>query len=194
MLVAIAFLGAFFPSASARATPDFPGAVAGYLMLPSDWIASKVDPPDGCHLCHVNGSAGGEPLTDFGSLMQANGAIAYAASTTAGPALSAIESMEPQLITDLKNGTDPNVDQGAFNANHDAVYQHGCGSIAPGSPSAAGGAVTLTVLGWVLFAHRRMRSVGAGRRLRRARGPCGPMRLARRRSSSLRGPTRRCRF
>ena len=81
-------------------------------MLPSDWIASKVDPPDGCHLCHVNESLtnevpGGTPLTDFGSLMQANGAMPYTASATAAPALTAIEATEPQLITDLKNGTTP---------------------------------------------------------------------------------------
>ncbi len=167
MLVAIAFFGTFVPSASARATPDFPGAVAAYLMLPSDWIASKVDPPDGCHLCHVNESLtnevpGGTPLTDFGSLMQANGAMPYTASATAAPALTAIEATEPQLITDLKNGTDPNLDQGAFNATNDAVYQHGCGSIAPGSPRAPGGAVVFTVLGWALIAHGRRRSVARG--------------------------------
>jgi hypothetical protein len=172
MLVAIVFLGAFVPSATATATPDFPGAVSTYLMLPSDWIASKVDPPDGCHLCHVNGSAGGEPLTDFGSLMQANGAMPYAANATAGPALAAIDEAEPQLITDLKNGTDPNLDQNAFDANNDAVYQHGCGSIAPGSPSAPGSAVILTGLGWALIAQRRMRSGarGAGFAARAAHG------------------------
>jgi hypothetical protein len=143
----------------ARATPDFPAAVEQALMIPAGTIASKVDPPDGCHLCHVNGSAGGDPLTSFGNLMKANGAVEYEASGTAGPAIAVIEAMDPRFIADIKNGMDPNRDPNAASTNTDPAPQYGCGSIAPGMPRApAGGAI----VGVLALASRR------GRRRRRA--------------------------
>jgi MYXO-CTERM domain-containing protein len=125
-LTVAAVLTALALCADAHATPDFPGAVEMALMLPAGTIASKVDPPDGCHLCHVNGSQGGDPLTAFGTLMKANGAVAFQAGATAATALSAIQSMDPQTIADLKMGVDPNSDMSVTST--DPVPEYGCAS------------------------------------------------------------------
>lgn len=128
---------------AARATPDFPAAADQDLMLPSGWVESKVDPPDGCHLCHVNES-GGMPLTAFGTLMQDDGAVAYEATSTAGPALKAIESADPRAIADIEKGVDPNTDPTALTA--DPVPEYGCTTASPRAPSGAAGIVLFAAL------------------------------------------------
>jgi hypothetical protein len=106
----VAFLVTIALGGPARATPDFPAQVEQCLSLDAGELAAQVDPPCGCHLCHVNGCAGGLPLTDFGTLMQAKGALPLEAAETACPALNSIQVAYPQLIADIKAGIDPNAD------------------------------------------------------------------------------------
>lgn len=168
ILAAIVCLGILAPSSSARATPDFPPTVDQDLMLPAGWVETKVAPPDGCHLCHVNGSQGGEPLTAFGTLMQDDGAVPYEAASTAASALAAVEAANPRAITDIKDGTNPNSDPTAL--NDDPVPQYGCGSVAPHAPRGRAGAILLAVLGLAVRLVRRPRAAHA-RRPDRGMGP-----------------------
>jgi hypothetical protein len=126
----------------AMATDGFPNEADTHLGLAKGSIA-KVAPPDGCKLCHVNGSAGGDPLTAFGTLMKANGAVKNQ-NATVGGALDAIAASQPRLIDDLKKGIDPNSDRDAgTDVNARPVPQYGCGSVSGRKPD--GGALWLVV-------------------------------------------------
>jgi hypothetical protein len=159
-LTAAASLSAWAWCVDARATPDFPGAVEMALMLPAGSIASMVDPPDGCRLCHVNGSQGGDPLTTFGTLMKANGAVAYQGAATTPGAIAAIQAMAPKLIADLKKGTDPNSDMSVMST--DPVPEYGCGSIVAGG--GRGGRLAPCLIFAALFVVRRWRWASRTRR------------------------------
>ena len=163
LLAALVVVGFFARSVDARATPDFPPAVDADLMLPSGWVETKVDSPDGCHLCHVN-QQGGQPLTAFGTLMQDDGAVPYEAASTAASALAAIGTADPKAIADIKNGTDPNLDPTALSG--DPVPEYGCGSVAPGAPPGRAGGVALGALA-LGFGLARRRRTGRDRPARR---------------------------
>jgi hypothetical protein len=134
----VVFLGTSALTSSARATPDFPAQVEKCLGLEAGTLA-LVEPPTGCELCHVSPQGSG-PLRDFGVLMQANGALPLQASSTACKALAAIEAMDPQLITALESGTDPN----SISANVGPRY--GC-DVAPAAASGSVGAMLLALVG-----------------------------------------------
>ncbi len=151
-VVVALFLGTSALSASARATPDFPAEVEKCLMLEAGTLAS-VEPPLGCELCHVSPEGNGT-LRDFGVLMQANGAVPFEASGTACKALMAIQAKDPQLITALESGMDPN------SISADAGPRYGC-DVAPGAASGSVAAMLLALVG-----------LGLARR--------GPRRIARR--------------
>ena len=142
------FLGVSALSASARATPDFPPQVEKCLGLAAGTIA-MIEPPTGCQLCHVSPGGGG-PLRDFGVLMQANGAMQSQASETACNALTAIEAMDPQLITALKSGMDPN------SISADVGPRYGC-DVAPAAASGSVGAMLLALAGLGLARRQRTR-------------------------------------
>lgn len=162
LLAALAFIGTLAAAREARATPDFPGMLDEDLKLSPGWVETKVDPPDGCHLCHVNGSQGGTPLTAFGTLMQNDGAVPYEASSTAEAALAAIQAMSPKAITDIENGTDPNSDPTALGG--DPLPAYGCGSVAPGVPTGRADAIVLGAVVCVLQLARRSRPGRSRRR------------------------------
>jgi hypothetical protein len=133
--------------ARAGATATFPSEIEKHLALPTGAVA-KIAPPDGCHLCHVNGAVGSQPLTGWGTLMKSYGAVKYQEATVDG-ALDAIQASSPNLIADLKNGIDPNNDHdagGAASANLELVPQYGCGSVAPGRPRGESGAWLLVII------------------------------------------------
>jgi hypothetical protein len=132
-LAVAASLWVFAFSARASATASFPGEIDTHLGLDAGAI-SNIAPPDGCHLCHVNGSAGGDPLTQFGTLMKSSGAVKYENATVDG-ALDAIQVSNPNLIYDLKNGTDPNHDPDAGAVNLGLAPHYGCGSVSRGRAS-----------------------------------------------------------
>lgn len=162
LLAAFVLVGVLVASGTARATPDFPPALDQDLMLGTGWVETKVDPPDGCHLCHVNGSQGGTPLTSFGTIMQNNGAVPYEAEATAGAALAAIQSADPRAIADIEKGADPNTDPTAL--TRDPVPEYGCNSVSPGFPSGEGGLVLLGALALTFRLARRSRAVRFDRR------------------------------
>jgi MYXO-CTERM domain-containing protein len=140
------FLGTSASSSSARATPDFPAQVEKCLGLEAGTLAT-VEPPLGCKLCHVSPEGSG-PLNDFGVLMQANGAVPFQASATACKALTAVEAMDPQLITALESGMDPN----SISANVGPRY--GC-DVAPAAASGSVGAMLLALVGLGLARRQR---------------------------------------
>ncbi|HXX70325.1 MAG TPA: hypothetical protein VEK07_24305 [Polyangiaceae bacterium] len=139
LLAAFVLAGVVALARTARATPDFPAAVDQDLVLGSGWVETKVAPPDGCHLCHVNDppAAPGPPMTAFGTLMLNDGATPYMAASTAGPALMAIQASNPRAIADIEKGTDPNTDPTAL--TNDPVPEYGCTSVSPGPPTGASG-------------------------------------------------------
>jgi MYXO-CTERM domain-containing protein len=140
------FLGTSALSSNAHATPDFPPQIEKCLGLEAGTLA-MVEPPTGCELCHVS-SQGSGPLRDFGVLMQANGAMPLQASSTACKALMAIEASDPQLITALESGMDPN----SISANVGPRY--GC-DVAPAAASGSVGAMLLAILGLGLARRQR---------------------------------------
>jgi hypothetical protein len=143
-LAVAAFLCAFAVGARAGATAAFPSEIEMHLGLDAGAI-SNVAPPDGCHLCHVNGSAGGDPLTQFGTLMKASGAVKNENATVDG-ALDAIQISNPNLITDLKNGVDPNQDPDAGAVNLGLVPHYGCGSVSAGRATGWSGAWVVALM------------------------------------------------
>jgi hypothetical protein len=162
-LAVFAFLGALAVSGIAHATPDFPPFVDQYLMLSDGGtLEAKVDPPDGCHLCHVNGSQGGTPLTAFGTLMQNNGAVPYEAESTAGPALQALESEAPRAVADIEKGIDPNADPNAL--TNDPVPGYGCSTASRGPPTGAAGIVLFGAFALAFRLARRNRAFRFDRR------------------------------
>jgi hypothetical protein len=177
-LAILAWVGAMAWAPGASATPDFPGAVEQYLRLPSGTLAAKVDPPCGCPLCHVNGCAGGPPLTDFGTLMQANGAVPFQAAQTAAPALAAIEAQEPQLITDLQAGTDPDLDPSLSAAGG---VRYGCALVPGGDSTPPSGVAPLgAVFAFLVCRHLGTRRSRSARFRRAAERPALLSRRARR--------------
>jgi hypothetical protein len=150
-LVLFAWLGVVAWGSPAGATPDFPGAVETYLNLPSGTLASKIFASAcNCNLCHVS-CTGGLPLTEFGQLMQANGAVPFQGAQTAGPALAGIQAQEPQLIMDLQNGIDPNSDPSLSGG-----VQYGCQAVPEVSGAGAAG-VLAGLLAFGVAARRRLR-------------------------------------
>jgi hypothetical protein len=136
-------------TSSARATPDFPGVVVKALALPG----ITIDPPQGCTLCHPT-DAGGSSLQPFGQLLQQYGAQPYDESSLE-EALSEVELNEPQLVSDIKNGRDPNDDAGAANLHSP---QYGCalaGGVTQRSHPAMTTFAAIALLGWT---RRRRRS------------------------------------
>jgi hypothetical protein len=143
-MVAAAFICVLSWASRAQATDGFPKEIEGHLMLPSGSI-SKIAPPDGCHLCHVNGSAGGDPLTSFGTTMKASGGVKNV-NTSVDGALDVIQGRVPKWIDDLKNGTDPNSDTDAgTDVNVDPVPQYGCGYLSVSGREPEGGWSVLVV-------------------------------------------------
>ena len=136
-------------TASAAATPTFPGDVVAQLGLPS----VTVDPPLGCKLCHAN-EAGGDPLTVFGGLLKSFGAVKYN-DASLHAALANVQSNYPQLITDIQQGVDPNTDP---TIGSRPTPEYGCAAIAP-LPAEQGLAALGTAVGLALtMGWRRRRS------------------------------------
>jgi hypothetical protein len=106
----------------ARATPTFPAVVQRHYGL----ATVAVDPPQGCQLCHVD-DIGGTPMTlrPFGRLLSVQFGVAAYDDASLEAALTALDSQDPQLGAEIKNGGNPNT-----------------GS-APGGPTADGGAAPL---------------------------------------------------
>jgi len=139
-IVAVVLALALTGASSARATPDFPQAVVEDLGLPG----ITIDPPQGCKLCHPTDS-GGTSLQPFGQLLQQYGVQPYDESSLK-EALSQVQQNEPQLVTDIEDGRDPNQDPDAANL-HSPRY--GCalegGPMAP-SLSSMGTFVAIALL------------------------------------------------
>jgi hypothetical protein len=123
---ASALLAAVLASGAAHATPDFPQAVVQDLGLPS----ITFDAPNGCTLCHPNDS-GGTSLLPFGDLLQSLGVTPYDENSLS-VALAQVESDDPQLISDIKAGKDPNSD-----VSGGASPEYGCSAAKPGRPALA---------------------------------------------------------
>lgn len=127
-------------TASAAATPTFPGDVIAQLGLPM----VTIDPPAGCKLCHVN-EIGGDPLTTFGGLVKSFGAVKYNDASLLA-ALANVQSNYPQLITDIQQGVDPNTDP---TIGSRPTPEYGCAAIAP-LPAKESVAALATAMGLAL--------------------------------------------
>jgi hypothetical protein len=114
----VAAVLAFSPSA--RATPNFPGAVKAHLQLAAE---------PACTLCHAGPPGRGTVNTPFGKTMRSRGLVAYddASLRTALDALAA-ENKDSDGdgvpdIRELKEGTDPNAGPGG---SDDVTPEYGC--------------------------------------------------------------------
>jgi hypothetical protein len=110
--------------AVARSEPTFPPIVDSFIDEPGrvEAMFPDSDPP-GCHLCHVNGSTGGLPLTTFGSSLGIQSTVPTTDELMA--ALSALQSSNPRELDDLKMSKNPNDDQAAV-ADTLPVPDYGC--------------------------------------------------------------------
>ena len=126
-------------AAPALASQIFPAAVQTHLTLTYT---------PACALCHFNGVTGyGTVTTPFGKTLMARGALAGNEASMLG-ALDAMQTAATDSdgdgvsdIQELKNGTDPNVAQGADGGVGVVLppIKYGCGaSVAPGVLAALG--------------------------------------------------------
>ena len=103
---------------AAQATAGFPGEIQTHLAL-------SAQPPSSCSLCHTTGSAGGKGTvnTPFGVSVRGHGAVAND-SAALDAALDAMDKDGTDSdgdkvpdITELRNGTDPNVNDVTVTVN-----------------------------------------------------------------------------
>lgn len=129
----------------ARATPNFPAAVASRLGLASQ--------PD-CTLCHVGQPARGTVTTPFGTTLRSRGAKAYdeASVNTALDALAAEQKDSDgdgaSDIAELKAGEDPNLGAG----ESAVVPAYGCATGGTPDEGAVGAGILVAL---TLFATRK---------------------------------------
>jgi hypothetical protein len=160
-IATLAFLGALASASIARATPEFPGDVDKCLSLTGSNTVEMQYPPLGCQLCHVS-PGGNLPMSDFGTLMYAFGALPYQGSGTACKAITAIQNNGHYgpLITDITSDINPNTDKILVDA---PKTLYGCGLAAAalyGPGAGVVGAVFLAIFG-LGFARRRLARTGA---------------------------------
>lgn len=169
IFVALATAAALAWPAAAHASPDYPGAVATHLSLPS---------APACTLCHADMSGGKGTVTKpFGVSMRAHGLV----SGSEPSLFAALDSMAADKtdsicdgtpdIDDLKAGRDPNAsdsDAGAGACGSPAgeaiAPEYGCiGRVAPARTSSGEGAVALVALAAAIGLARRSRRRSPGR-------------------------------
>jgi hypothetical protein len=121
-----------FPAA-ARSEPTFPPVVDTFIGAPGRVEAMYPDPSmPGCHLCHVNGSTGGLPVTKFGALLGINQTVPTPDELQA--ALDSLNMTDPRALDDLKMSMDPNED-GSIAGLPQPNYGCGLSSRTPASGS-----------------------------------------------------------
>jgi uncharacterized protein (TIGR03382 family) len=114
LVVPALVVAGLFVSRRAEAHPDFPSTVDTDLGLTGSVTVENVFPPSGCQLCHTSPGGATISLTPFGERL----VIMYGVSSdvaTDDPsevtaALAAMQTQDPKLIEDLKNGKDPSAD------------------------------------------------------------------------------------
>jgi len=138
--------------AVARSEPTFPPIVDSFIDEPGrvEAMFPDSDPP-GCHLCHVNGSTGGLPLTTFGSSLGIHATVPTTDELMA--ALTALQSSNPRELDDLKMSKNPNDDQAAI-ADTLPVPDYGC-AVASGPAPSWSPAPWLLLVGLVVAGGRR---------------------------------------
>lgn len=123
---------------AAHATPGFPGEIQTHLGL-------SAPPPSSCSLCHTTGSAGGRGTvnTPFGVSVRGHGCVAYD-NASLDSALDAMDKDGTDSdgdkvpdVTELRNGTDPNVNDVTVTVNDAGVTV-----IQEGGTGATGGGTT----------------------------------------------------
>jgi MYXO-CTERM domain-containing protein len=109
--VAFAFLFVTAWSAPAVASTSFPAVVDQHLKLTGATTVENAYPPAGmgCLLCHMTPSGGIGTNNTFGAKLREKGAVG-AEPSTVGPALDALEQVDPRAIDDLVMGINPNDD------------------------------------------------------------------------------------
>jgi hypothetical protein len=116
-LVAFAVL---LGATAGHAHPGYPATVSGTLHVD----LPKIDPPNGCQLCHTD-AAGGTSLRPFGQRLVATYGLDSSPSAENDPsliqALTGLQMGDPLLAQDLQKGVDPNPD-----VTNDPTPQYGC--------------------------------------------------------------------
>jgi hypothetical protein len=138
---------ALFP-ARASAHQHFVGIIDQTL----DVNVAKILPNNGCLLCHTSDGGSTATLRPFGELMVSKYGLAYSpvendVSLTA--ALQGLQMGDPQLVADLKMGTDPNND-----VVNDPTPAYGC-TAAPGAVGGASLALVAIVAASLVGVRRR---------------------------------------
>ena len=160
--VVLVALAVALTATTASATPNFPSAISSDLGL-------SYSPK--CALCHTDGNGGGRGTvnTPFGTNARADGLVAYdttslqqALDTMAADGTDSDGDCIPD-VTELKNGTDPNVaDSGetcAVSSTSALTPEYGCAIVSSASTHSDEGVWALLPCAWVVAScHRRARS------------------------------------
>ena len=147
-LVAFAVL---LGATAAHAHPGYPATVSGTLHVD----LPKIDPPNGCQLCHTD-PAGGTSLRPFGQRLVATYGLDSSPSAENDPslvqALTGLQMGDPLLAQDLQKGVDPNPD-----VTNDPTPQYGCAAAKSPCSAPQSAAVIAGLLATVLE-RRKMRT------------------------------------
>jgi hypothetical protein len=112
-----ALVAALAWSADADAHPGFPPRIDTVLDLTGKAKLETAFPTMGCQLCHQS-AGGGNELRPFGNLLVTNYGLSDSASieddASLDAAIMALEAGDPDAVTDLKAGMDPNNDPQVF--------------------------------------------------------------------------------
>ena len=143
-------------TSAARAHPGYPATVSATLHVD----LPKIDPPNGCQLCHSD-PAGGTALRPFGQRLVATYGLDSSPSAENDPsliqALTGLQMGDPLLVQDLQKGLDPNVD-----VTNDPTPQYGCALARDPRNGAQRSVVAVAWFLAALFARSKARTLRSG--------------------------------
>jgi hypothetical protein len=153
--VAVAAVGWAAP---AEAHPGFPAVIDGALDEPANFVENEFK-PTACQLCHTS-TAGGTALVAFGTLLVSTYGLSNDPvnedDNSLKTAMIGLKADDPQAVTDLKKGINPNSDPEVF-ATALPQPTYGCAAVPARRPPYSAFPLALAAIGILLARRRRAR-------------------------------------
>jgi hypothetical protein len=154
--IAIAVVGWATPAAAHN---GFPAVIDGALGEPSNFVENEFK-PTACQLCHTS-TAGGTALVAFGTLLVSTYGLSNDPinedDNSLKTAMIGLKADDPEAITDLKKGINPNSDPEVF-ATALPQPTYGCAvAPVPRRPPSPGFPLALAATAILLSRRRRVR-------------------------------------